>query len=438
MENNESTNIPATGNGNGGKKKTIFILLAVIIVAGVVFGARWIAFRMNYTSTDDAQVDADIIPLSFKVPGRISGIFVGESQEVNKGQKIAELDSTEYRIALDQAQARLDMARGDLEKARAALELTRSSADIGVRQSKTSLGQVRDSVDISATQREINLTSLEAQVERAKINLENAGLAIDEIVPLEAQARKDLERAESLKDSGVISEEQYEKTKTNAETLASRLSRARRGEADAQKQLEIAESNLQAAQIDNLRVGIAERDRKKAGLALELSEDQKERNVVMAETAVRSLEARVRELEAGVERAQVALGDTVITSPVNGIAAKQISLPAEIVPAGKPVFFVVDSDSLLVRANIEEKYLGRFDTGSPATVTIDAIPGEKFEGEVDTVGAAANSKFSLIPASNPSGQFIKVTQRIPVKIMLSGDLSRLKPGMNAIVSIKND
>ena len=428
---------PENNNGKNGKKKIVIILLVIAVIAGAVFGVRWLIFRMNYTTTDDAQVDADIIPLSFKVPGRISEVFVKEGDTVTKGQKIAALDDTDYKLALRQARARLDMARSELEKQETELALTRTSSDIGVRQSKTSLGQEEDSVSISSTQRELNLTSLKAQVDRARINLDSAILAVSEIEPLVEQAKNDFERAENLFHSGVISEEQHEKTETNKKSLESRLSQAQKRKEDAKKQLDVAESNLKAEQIDDLRVGIARQGHKKADLALELSRDEQARKVAMAETEVHSLEAHIRELKAGLEQAETALKETVMVSPVHGIAARKLSLSAEIVQAGKPVYFLVDRGDVYVEANIEEKYLGRFGIGSEATVTIDALPGKKFKGRVVTIGAAANSKFSLIPASNPTGQFIKVTQRIPVKIRVSGDLSRLKPGMNAIVSIKN-
>jgi membrane fusion protein (multidrug efflux system) len=184
-------------------------------------------------------------------------------------------------------------------------------------------------------------------------------------------------------------------------------------------------------------LGIAEQDREKANLALTLSKEQQAEEVQMAEFAVESLRARIEELEADVEQAGISLSETTIFSPVDGVVAKKISMHSEIVPSGKPVCFVVDTNSVYVSANIVEKRLKNFRVGSKAIVTIDALPGKRFEGVVDKIGAATNAKFSLIPQSNPSGQYIKVAQRIPVRIALSGDLSELKPGMSAVVSIRN-
>ena len=390
--------------------------------------------RLQYTSTDDAQVDANILPLSFKVPGRIAKLYVSEGDAVSRGQKLAELDSTDYTLAAAAAEARLDAVRLDLEKARAQLELTRTTTDIRVLETTTSLDQVEGGVSISATRRDVNLDNLRSAVSRAEINVQAAREWVNQVAPLLDQALVDQGRAARLFQSGVVSAESAERARTQAEVLQGRLAQARQSHADAKKQLDAARNNLRSAQIDTLQVGIAENDRHKAGLALDLSRDQRDKQIRMAETAVKTLEARVRELEAGRDAARQALADTVLISPARGVVAKKLSLAPEVVAAGKPVLFVVDTSDIWVAANIEEKHLGNI----RATVTFDVLPGKTFRGRVRTIGAAANSKFSLIPSGNTSGTFIKVSQRVPIKISLQGDVSRLKPGTNAVVSIKND
>jgi len=419
--------------------KPLFILLIVIaIVIGLFFGVRWIGHRLNYTSTDDAQVNADILPISFKVPGRISDIFVSAGDEVKAGEKLARIDTTDYELRVKEAEAELDVVRRNLEKARSALVLTRARTGINVLQSSSSLDQVEGNVSISSTQQEINLVKLRNDVERAGINLQRTEDVLSEVRPVEEQARTDLARAENLYAEGVISKEQWEQAGIHAETMKSRLAQAEQGRDDAAKQVEIAENNLQSAEIDSAKLGIAEQDREKANLALTLSKEQQQEEVKMAELEVERLTASVTELEAKLEMSRVALKETSIFSPVDGVVGKETSTHSEIVPSGKPVCFIIDTGSYWITANIIEKQLKNVQVGSKAKVTIDAIPGKVFEGEVKTIGGATNAKFALIPQSSPSGQFIKVAQRIPVKISLSGDLSGLKPGMSAVVSIKND
>ncbi len=152
---------------------------------------------------------------------------------------------------------------------------------------------------------------------------------------------------------------------------------------------------------------------------------------------MKGLRAQIKALESAAEQARVALRETRILSPVDGIVSKKISLEAQIVPAGQPIFFIVDPAKLHVFANIEETKLHNIAVGAKASIAVDAMPGKTFSGAVNSIGTAANSKFSLIPSGSASGQFIKTTQRIKVKIHIDGDLSELIPGMNAVVTIKN-
>jgi len=437
--NNQTTpESPPEKKGNAARSRGLMAIIIIIVVIGVVFGARWLIHRLNYTSTDDAQVNADLIPVSSKVQGRVQNIFVSEGDQVKAGQKIAELDPTDFKLALDKAEAKLESARQDLEKAQSSLELTRSRTHITVLQSTSSLGQVEGGVSISSTQQDINLVKLEKDVERAQINLQRAEDALNEVQPQEEQARTDRDRAQTLYEGGVISKGQWEQADTHASVMKERLAQAEQGKADAEKQLELAQNNLQSATIDKTRLEIARQDREKADLALSLSKEQQAEEVKMAELTVQGLVAHIKELEADAAQAKSALGETTIYSPVDGIVAKKISLSAEIIAPGRPICFVIDTNKMWITANIVEKYLRNFRVGSKASVTIDALPGKTFEGEVTTIGVATNAKFALIPQTNPTGQFIKVAQRVPIKITLSGDLTGLKPGTSAIVSIKNE
>ncbi|MFA6450476.1 MAG: HlyD family secretion protein [bacterium] len=425
------------GNGNGARKKIIFAALLVFGIAGAVFGTKWFIFRLAYTSTDDAQVDADLIPISSKVPGRIVNIYVSEGEKIRAGQLLARIDPTDYNLALKQAEARLESARRDLEKAQSSLDLTLARNQFGVQQSSTSYDQVTGGVTISSTQQTVNLEKLTKDFERAQINRQRAKEHYVEVQTAADQTQKDLARGEKLFAGGVIAKDQIDRLQTNADAAKSRLDQVAQEKSDAEKQVDLAQSNLRAANIDTLRTGIAVQDKEKAGYALTLSKKQQQDESKIAASTVESLKSQIKGLENAVEQARVALRETDILSPVDGIASKKISMQAEIVPAGKPILFIIDPAGLKITANIEETKLHNFGIGSKARITIDALPGRDFTGSVRSIGTAANSKFALIPSGSASGQFIKTTQRIQAKIFLDGDLSELKPGMNAVVSIKN-
>ncbi|MEW6201176.1 MAG: HlyD family secretion protein [bacterium] len=437
MENNTQPPSPAQKNDRkNGVRKAMFILLGILAVIGLIFGTQWFIFRLRYTTTDDAQVNGDLLPISSKVAGRITGIYVSEGDVVRRGQLLAQIDPADYRLALIRAKAGLESTEQELKKAEAMYALVSARTRIGILQSKSGVDQADSSVAISSTQREVNRTRLQSDLERAEINLRHAEERWNELKAMAEQAQTDLERIETLYKSGVSSKAQFEQAQTNASVTAQRLAQAETEKTDAVKKVEVAESNLKTAEIDTSQEDIARRNREKADLTLELSRKGQE-DVHAAENAIQALRARIKDAKAAVEQAEIALRETRIVSPVDGIVARKISLPAEIVPVGKPICFVLDTSSLWITANIEETKLRKINIGSKARITIDALPGKTYRGAVKTIGAAANSKFSLIPQSNPSGQFIKVTQRIPVKIQLFGDVSSLKPGMNAVVAIKN-
>ncbi len=425
------------GNGaNGGRKKVMTISLIVLGIIGLIVGGRWLAFRLSHTTSDDAQVDADVLPISSKISGKIVRILVSEGNSVKKGQLLAGIDPTDYRLAYERASASLDSAKREMEKAEANLDLVTARTKINLKQSESGVNQAEDGFNISSTQQSVNGTKLEMDLQRAAINLKRVEQKRNELNTMARQAATDLDRVKSLYSNGVVSKSQLDQAQTAADAAADRLAQVEMEKTDAQKQVDVAQSNIRAGGIDNSQVQIAKQNLNKASLNLELSRAGKD-DIRSARLTVIGLRSKVKELTAVLKQARVALNETEVRSPVDGIVAKKASQMFEFVQAGKPVFFVIDSSGKWITANIEETNLDKIEAGSTAEVSVDALGGKKFKGKVKSIGAATNARFSLIPQSNPSGQFIKVTQRIPVKIRLSGDLSELKPGMNVVVVIDN-
>jgi membrane fusion protein, multidrug efflux system len=421
---------------NGAHKKTMIIVFVIIGIISIIVGTKWVIHRLAYTETDDAQVDADLLPISSKVPGRIVKFFVAEGDLVKAGQQIAQVDMTDYRLSLERAQAGLETARRELDKAESALTLAESRTRIGILQSMAGVDQAEGGLSISSTQKAVNLTRLRKDLERAEVNRQRVQDRQNEVRSLAEQTKLDLARNENLYLKGVVSKSQLDQARTNESAASDRLAQAQQDISDAGKMVEVARNNLRSESIDSTQVSIARQNRVKAGLSLSLSRDQRE-DVRVAELNIRSLQAKVKDMEAAVDQAQVALAETRIVSPVPGIIAQKVSQEFEFVSTGKPIFFIINTSDMWVTANIEETNLEHIHLGSKATVTVDAIPGKVFKGSVFTIGAASNAKFALIPESNPTGQFIKVTERVPIKIRLEGDIKELKPGINVIVSIKN-
>jgi membrane fusion protein (multidrug efflux system) len=327
------------------------------------------------------------------------------------------------------------MAQRDLDRAEAALALTSGRFDIGVLQSEAGIDQADGGVAISSTRKSVNQTKLIKDVQRAEINLERVEKRLDEVQALADQSRIDYERADNLYRGGVMAKAQHDLASTGMRTSQDRVSQVAQELEDARRTVEIARNNLDTAAIDDSEVDIAKKNRVKADLTLSLSQNQIE-EVRAAENTVGGLHAKVRDMRAAVKQARLNLKEVRIVSPVDGFVAKKISQRYEIVPSGKPIYFILDSSRVWVTANIEETKLRFIRMDSRARVTVDAAPGKEWKGRVYFMGKAANAKFSLIPQGNTTGQFIKVTQRIPIKIRLEGGTNGLQPGMNAVVVIK--
>lgn len=435
METQTTESNPAPPAANGKKKTISIIVILCLCAAGVYFGAKWFQFRINYTASDDAQIDGDLLPISSKVSGRIARLLVKEGDPVKRGQLIALIEDRDYKLALERAEAGLEMARRDLDKAEAALALTQGRFDIGVLQSEAGIDQADGDVAISSTRKIVNKTKLIKDVQRAEINTDRVQKRLDEVQALADQSRIDYDRADNLYRGGVVSKAQHDLASTGLETARDRVAQAEQELEDARKSVEIARNNLDSAAIDDSQVAIARKNRVKADLSLSLSQNQIE-EVKAADNTVSGLRAKVRDMQAAVKQARLNLKEVRIVSPVDGFVAKKISQQYEIVPSGKPIYFILDSSSLWVTANIEETNLHYIRMNSRAKVTVDAAPGREWRGRVYFIGKASNAKFSLIPQGNTTGQFIKVTQRISIKIKLDGDTSGLQPGMNAVIVIK--
>lgn len=213
-----------------------------------------------------------------------------------------------------------------------------------------------------------------------------------------------------------------------------------RGDLIARLDSRAAEADLELARADVERAR-AELERAKAELdltreVLRLRRERAQNEVARTEAALRAAKAGLRQAEAALRAALVRFEDSVVTSPLDGVIARKIADRGETLVAGQPLVIVTDPAGVWVEANVEETELRRVELGSPVKVRVDARPGKTFTGTVSNIGAAANSQYSLLPFTNPSGQFIKVTQRVAVRIELEEKDPLLKPGMMVEVDIR--
>jgi membrane fusion protein, multidrug efflux system len=399
-------------------------LLNPKVRAGLIFGGLFLLatvvglflYYHNRESTDDAQVDGHITPIAAKISGRISKVLVQDNQPVKSGEVLVQIDPGDYQAALDEAKGALALAEGEARSA--GFDVPRTSGDVA---SGTSSAQAQ-------------LAGAQADLLRARATLEQSQTAdlayaqanVEKSRANSRLAQADLARYGPLMEKGEISKQQYDAAKANADASASVLNADEQRLAQAQRNIEISRAQLDASQA---RVQQAQ-----AGVATAHADLNR---VGMRSADAQAKLAKVDQARAMVEAAQLNLSYCNITAPVDGVATHKQVEPGQIVQPGQGLLVVVPLQDVWVTANFKETQLKKMKAGQKAYVTIDTY-GKTFPGHVDSLAGATGAVMSLLPPENATGNYVKVVQRIPVKIILdpiSPNTAILRPGMNADVTV---
>ncbi len=348
------------------------LAVAVLIVIVVIFlVAHWLHFRMTHIITDDARVDGDVITLSSRVAGWITQFPVIEGDATSKGQTIATIDDRETRHK------------------RAVLE---AQLESNLQQSKSLEAEIRQTE--ASTQGALENTR--GKLESTIASRESARLHLE-------QVRMDYRRSEDLAAKKFISPQALDTARTS-------LAQA---EADLQKAgAEIAASR--GAQLT------AQADRDK---------------IDMLRAKLKASAADAEQIRAQIATLDTEILDRTIKSPVDGAVVMTFVRANEYVVAGQRLAMIYDPRQQWIEANVKETDIANVEVGQPVAINVSAYPDRVFEGKVARVGGAATSKFALLPDPNPSGNFTKITQRLPVRITLNQFAPELRPGMMVEVAI---
>jgi len=370
----------------------------------------------NRETTDDAQVDGHITPMASKVYGRVAQVLVDDNQAVKTGQVLVRIDARDYQAALDQAKASLALAESEARSAGVDVPRTRenvasgnSNADAGLLGAQADVARAQATYDQSQT---ADLAFAQANVEKSRANAE--------------LAKADLARYLPLMEKGEISKQQYDAAKANADASASALQADLQKQAQAQRNVAVAKAQLDAARarVDQARAGVAT-----------AQADVKQVSMKAADAQAKL--AKVEQARAAVEAAELNLSYTEITAPVDGVATHKQVENGQIVQAGQGLLVVVPLHDVWVTANFKETQLKNMRPGQKAEVKVDTY-GKTFSGRVDSIAGATGSVLSLLPPENATGNFVKVVQRIPVKIVLDqipSEKAVLRPGMNVDATV---
>jgi len=370
--------------GNDAKKPrkkaalAIFAFVTAVTIA-VGFGYWW--YRQSHVSTDDAYVEGRIHPVGARIQGSVVEVLVRDNEPVKKGQPLLRIDAQPYSVRVAAASEALASARADLTAARSDVVAARS--------------------DITAARSRLAQAKVAVEAARAKVSLSAARLA---------QANRDAARAKSLFERHSISRERNEKAMTEEEV--------------AKAQEEVTREELKQAEADLP--------------TLEAAVSQKEAVLLQREAKIGQREADVKQKGSNLSEARLFAGYTEVTAPSDGYVTRKSVEAGQVVSPGQWLLAVAPLSDVWVVANYKETDIEKIRPGQEVEIRVDTYPGRKFRGKVDSIMAGTGSAFSLFPPENATGNYVKVVQRVPVKILIEKgeDPDRLlRIGMSVVPTV---
>ncbi|MBV8828688.1 MAG: HlyD family secretion protein [Acidobacteriaceae bacterium] len=400
------------------RKRTIrFVLLAFLVVA-VIVAIPIYAYYSVRESTDDAQVDGHVIPISPRINGTIQVVLVNDNQEVKAGQELVGLDPADYQVALNQAEAQLASSHATTSESQENVPITTVNTTSSV---STAVTQVQEAqAAVAAAQQAIN-------VARAKLSSSNADVAQRKANLVKAQ--HDLKRYSELVQKDEISKQDYDAAVAAADANAAEVQSAEDSVVQAQHSLDQAN-----AQYDQSKARLAT-----AQVQRRQYEQTRAGQQAVSVARYKQAQASVQQRQADLEQARLNLSYTTIRAPVDGIVSKKSAEPGMQVSAGQQIMAVIPLDDVWVTANFKETQLKKMTVGQKVEIEVDTYgSSRKYRAHIDSIAAASGAKFSLLPPENATGNYVKVVQRVPVKIVLEPGENRdhrLLPGMSVVPTV---
>ncbi|HEY3298307.1 MAG TPA: HlyD family secretion protein [Armatimonadota bacterium] len=477
--------------------------LAVIFVLLVVFGARYWTFASHHVYTDNAALSNDVIQISPQVSGTVLKVLVKDNEEVKAGQLLVVLDPSNYDAARAQKQADLDAAVAQAKGAGVNVALTTETGSAQMLQAEGVLGQAQSNIisaKVEVVRSEAAAENSVAMSKSAEANVKNAQAAVNAAISnkrrsadnvnsaqamLDAskasvraanavyeKAAHDADRYSTLVAKGAVSKQAYDGAVSASLSAQAQLENAQavvlQKQADlsgAREQLESSDAAIEearsqlaavrqqaAAALTGIRQARAQQQAARQNVVLAQARREQAagqmnqaktttRQVAVSQSGEAQAMAKIEQAAAALKSANLQLGYTKIYAPVSGRVSKKSVQVGALVQIGTPLMAIIPDSNIWVVANFKETQVDRVRPGQYAEMEVDAFPGRKFTGRVDSIASATGSTFALLPPDNATGNFVKVVQRVPVKIVLDdgqADLDLLRAGMsvNAVVRVK--
>ncbi len=403
---------------NGQRRRTIrFILLALLVIAGIVAIPVYAYYSVR-ESTDDAQVDGHVVPISARINGTIVSVLVNDNQQVRAGDELVRLDPADYQVALTQAEAQLASARANIAESNVNVPLTTINTSTLIR---TSSSQTQES------QAAVNSAQQGVDGARAKVLAADAMLAGRRADF--AKAEKDLARFKDLVDKDEISKQDYDAAVAAERASAAAVDSAKADTSASRHALDQAVAELGQAKARLVTAMAQQRQSEEAS--------PKQRQV--SEARYKQAQAQARQAEANVNQARLNLSYALIKAPVDGVVSRKTAEPGMQLSIGQQIMALVPLDDVWVTANFKETQLRKMRVGQKVEIEVDTYgSSHNYRGHIDSLAAASGARFSLLPPENATGNYVKVVQRVPVKIRLEQGENRdhlLLPGMSVTPTV---
>jgi membrane fusion protein (multidrug efflux system) len=389
--------------GRAGSRAIKLLLLLVVLAAVGVGGKKLWDYLDSYESTDDAQVEGHLNGISSRISGTVTSVHFENNQAVAAGQVLVELDPRDYNVAVEQARASVAFAESQLTAERPNVPIIRTTNESVVATSQA------------------NITQAEAAVAQAERDYESEIADLRQAEANNARAQADEARYRGLMEKEEISRSLYDQRLADAKADQAAVE-ARRASGEAARRV------------------IAQRQASLLAVRTQLSEAEQNnpRQLLLREATVQMRQANIAVFKSQLDQAKLNLSYTRIVAPVAGIAGKKSVEVGQRVQPGQELVTISQTNDVWVTANFKETQLKRMRPGQKATVSVDALDRE-FEGTIDSMPGATGAIYSLLPPENATGNYVKVVQRLPVRIRLNRDqagLDLLRPGMSVEPSIR--
>ncbi len=416
---------------------------AIVLIAILIWGIRYLAYATSHQTTDDARVDADTVTVTSKINERVSAVLADTNQPVRKGQVILRLDNTDETNAVAQAQAALDAQDAQARAAQQNVELTRAQVSAQTQQGTGGVSAAQSGIANAVAQAQS--AQQQAQASKAAIAQSAAQLRVaqSEVPAAKAaldRANADLARYASLVRTGDIASQQLDaqraaqaEAQSQYQSALDNVTAAQNAVAQSQARYTAALSTATAAQT-----GVGSQQGQLQTAQGRLAESDSPYRVSSTQAQADAAVAQAGSLRAQLKTARDRLSYTEVRSPIDGIVGEKDVEIGTTVAAGQALMSLIPDHGSYITANYKETQLGSVRVGQTVDISVDAYKGVTFEGRVSAIAPASQNTFSLVPASNATGNFVKVTQRIPVRILVENAPKDkpLRVGMSVTTSIK--